>query len=213
PLQIAGGTGNREVLEGHAGGEAPELEVPVGEAALSGCVVEVRRVDGGREAGERLPRAKTPVLGPKSDVVRRREQGDDADVIVSRAIDALLVRGAIVGPVILIGPAGVVGVTATDTNRQVVLHDREGGSARDLIVGGSSPLGGSQLSLADELEIFQIGVAGVENEDATGGSLPIECALGTAQHLDLFDVNKSHRRCDTEIGNDEGNIIEVVTDR
>ena len=71
----------------------------------------------------------------------------------------------------------------------------------------------SDFGFPDELEVVEARVARVEDEYATGGSLAVQRALRTAQHFHPVDVDEPDRRRDTEIGDDERHIVEVVADR
>src|SRR6185503_11074946 len=72
----------RKALEIDDSREAPELEIPVAKARLSGGVCEIGRIHGRCETGELLPRLKTPVLASQCDVIGRLEQSDQTHVIV-----------------------------------------------------------------------------------------------------------------------------------
>ncbi len=213
PVELAGGAGHREVVEIDVRREAPQLECTVREAVLPGGVLEIRRVDRGGEAGEVLAGPELPVLRAERYAVRRLVQRDDAHVVVAHVVDAALVRRAVEGPEVRVGPAGVVRQPAADANRELVLDDRNGDAASESVAGRAGTACLAELGLADELRLGEIGVARAEDEHAARRALAVQRALRAAQHLDPFDVEEAHWRRDAEIRHDERHVIEVIADR
>ena len=209
---MAGRAGYGEAVKIGGCRKAPEREIAVRIAILTGGVFEIRRLDRGSEAREVLARLEVPVLRPDAHIIPRPEQRHDTNVVILGRVDALLVRSAVIGAEIGIGPSGIARRSAADANSQTILDEGHGNGTGSAVIQAVSPHRLRGLSLECVFDLIEIGIAGMENEDTARRALAVKRTLRTAQHFDPLHVQKTNRRSDPEIGHDERRIVEIIAD-